>query len=209
MPALTEASPPSDPDQQRAARAYGRARRRLGLASGIVRLALLVLVALAGQRIADALDVPGPLLVDAIVFAVVVGGVFELVLAAVRLRPLPPRTRRGDLAAGHRRLVARSREGLADRARAGRARDRDRRLARQRGAALVVGDRRRGVDPARARPDRARPGAAAAAVPALAPALARHAARRPARRWRRGRGSRSDRSACSRRAPRPPRPTPP
>ncbi len=80
MPALTDASPPSDPDLQRAARAYGRARRRLGLASGLVRFALLVLVALAGQRIADALDVPGPLLVDAIVFAVVVGGLFELVL---------------------------------------------------------------------------------------------------------------------------------
>jgi STE24 endopeptidase len=80
MPALTDASASSDPDLQRAARAYGRARRRLGLASGLVGLALLVLAALAGQRIADALDVPGPLAVDALVFAVVVGGVYELVL---------------------------------------------------------------------------------------------------------------------------------
>jgi STE24 endopeptidase len=80
MPALTEASHPADQDLQRAARAYGRARRRLGLASGAVRLVLLVLLALAGRRLADALDVPGPLAVDALVFTGVLGGVFELVL---------------------------------------------------------------------------------------------------------------------------------
>jgi STE24 endopeptidase len=80
MPALTEASHSPDQDMQRAARAYGRARRRLGLASSAVRVVLLVLLALAGRRVADALDVPGPLAVDAIVFTAVVGGAFELLL---------------------------------------------------------------------------------------------------------------------------------
>jgi STE24 endopeptidase len=80
MPAPTDASHPEDPDLQRAARAYGRARRRLGLASGAVRVVLLVLVALAGRRLAGDLDVPGPLAVDALAFTAVVGGAFELVL---------------------------------------------------------------------------------------------------------------------------------
>jgi STE24 endopeptidase len=41
---------------------------------------LVVLGALAGRRLADALDVPGPLLLDALVFALVVGGALELLL---------------------------------------------------------------------------------------------------------------------------------
>jgi STE24 endopeptidase len=41
---------------------------------------LTVLAALAGRRLADALGVPGPLIVDALVFAAVVGGGLELLL---------------------------------------------------------------------------------------------------------------------------------
>jgi STE24 endopeptidase len=82
--------PGIDPDFRRKAHAYGRARRRLGLASGAVRLALALLAALAAHRLQRAIDVPGPLVLDAIVFTAVVGGVFELVqlpfgLAGLRL----------------------------------------------------------------------------------------------------------------------------
>ncbi len=73
------ANAPGEPDQT-AARAYGRARRRIGYASAGVQLVLVVLGALAGRRIADALDVPGPLVVDALVFTLVAGGGLELVL---------------------------------------------------------------------------------------------------------------------------------
>jgi STE24 endopeptidase len=67
------------PDQT-AARAYGKARRRIGRASTAAQLVLVVLAALAGRRLADGLDVPGPLLVDALVFTAVVGGALELLL---------------------------------------------------------------------------------------------------------------------------------
>jgi STE24 endopeptidase len=69
----------SEPDQS-AARAYGRARRRIGRAAGAVQLVLVVLAALAGRRLADGLDAPGPLILDALVFTAVVGGAFELLL---------------------------------------------------------------------------------------------------------------------------------
>jgi STE24 endopeptidase len=67
------------PDQT-AARAYGKARRRIGRASTGAQIGLVVLAALAGQRLADGLDIPGPLIVDALVFTAVVGGAFELLL---------------------------------------------------------------------------------------------------------------------------------
>jgi STE24 endopeptidase len=68
-----------EPDQS-AARAYGKARRRIGRASAAVSVLLLVVGALAGRRLADWLDFPGPLLLDALAFAVVAGGAFELAL---------------------------------------------------------------------------------------------------------------------------------
>jgi STE24 endopeptidase len=82
--------PGIDPDFERKARAYGRARRRLGLASGAVRLTVALLVALSAHRLARALAAPGPLVVDAVAFTAVVGGIFELVqlpfgLAGLRL----------------------------------------------------------------------------------------------------------------------------
>jgi STE24 endopeptidase len=45
-----------------------------------VRVVLVVVGALAGRRLAQALDVPGPLLVDALVFALIAGGLLELLL---------------------------------------------------------------------------------------------------------------------------------
>ena len=68
-----------EPDQS-AARAYGKARRRIGRASAAASVVLLVAGALAGRRLADGLDVPGPLLLDALAFTVVAGGAFELAL---------------------------------------------------------------------------------------------------------------------------------
>jgi STE24 endopeptidase len=68
-----------EPDQT-AARAYGRARRRLGRASAAVRVVLVLLAALAGRRLASWLDAPGPLIVDALAFTLVLGGALELVL---------------------------------------------------------------------------------------------------------------------------------
>jgi STE24 endopeptidase len=67
------------PDQ-RAARAYGRARRRMGRASALLRVVLVVAGALAGRRIADGLGVPGPLILDALVFTLIAGGLLELTL---------------------------------------------------------------------------------------------------------------------------------
>jgi STE24 endopeptidase len=67
------------PDETRA-RAYGRARRRIGLASTVARTVLVVLAALAGRRLARDLDVPGPLVVDAIVYTAVLGALLELAL---------------------------------------------------------------------------------------------------------------------------------
>jgi Zn-dependent protease with chaperone function len=66
--------------EQAAARAYGRARRRIGRAATAAQLVLVVLGALAGRRLADALDVPGPAIVDALTFTAVVGGAYELAL---------------------------------------------------------------------------------------------------------------------------------
>jgi STE24 endopeptidase len=45
-----------------------------------VRVVLVAAGAVAGHRLADALDVPGPLIVDALVFTVVAGGVLEVAL---------------------------------------------------------------------------------------------------------------------------------
>lgn len=45
-----------------------------------MRVVLVVVGALAGRRLAQALDVPGPLLVDALVFALIAGGLLELLL---------------------------------------------------------------------------------------------------------------------------------
>lgn len=72
--------PENPPNDQQAARAYGKARRRIGRASALLRVALVVAGALAGRRLANALDVPGPLIVDALVFALVAGGALELAL---------------------------------------------------------------------------------------------------------------------------------
>lgn len=45
-----------------------------------MRVVLVVVGALAGRRLAQALDVPGPLIVDALVFALIAGGLLELLL---------------------------------------------------------------------------------------------------------------------------------
>jgi STE24 endopeptidase len=62
------------------ARAYSRARRRIGRATTVVRLALVVLAALAGRRLAHDLAVPGPLVVDVAVYTTVLGAALELAL---------------------------------------------------------------------------------------------------------------------------------
>jgi STE24 endopeptidase len=58
-----------DPLRQAEARAFRRAGRRRGRLRLAVMAALLVAAALAGARIADALDTPGPLVLDAAVYA--------------------------------------------------------------------------------------------------------------------------------------------
>ncbi|MEO9177288.1 MAG: M48 family metalloprotease [Gaiellales bacterium] len=65
------------PDETRA-RAYGRARRRIARATTAVRLVLVVLAALAGQRLARDLDVPGALVFDVVVYTAVLGAALEL-----------------------------------------------------------------------------------------------------------------------------------
>jgi STE24 endopeptidase len=62
------------------ARSYSRARRRIGRATTIARLVLVVLAALAGRRLAHDLDVPGPLVVDVAVYTAVLGAALELAL---------------------------------------------------------------------------------------------------------------------------------
>ena len=58
-----------DPLRQAEAKAYRRAGRRRGRLGQVVLAALAVAATLAGARIADALDTPGPLVLDAAVYA--------------------------------------------------------------------------------------------------------------------------------------------
>jgi STE24 endopeptidase len=58
-----------DPLRQREARAYGRAGRRRGRVRQVAMAVLAVAAALAGARIAHALDTPGPLPLDAAAYA--------------------------------------------------------------------------------------------------------------------------------------------
>ncbi len=59
----------ADPLRQAEAKAYRRAGRRRGRLGQLVLAVLVVLAALAGARIADALATPGPLVLDAAVYA--------------------------------------------------------------------------------------------------------------------------------------------
>ena len=59
----------ADPLRQAEAKAYRRAARRRGRAGQAVLGILALLAALGGARIADALDTPGPLVLDAAVYA--------------------------------------------------------------------------------------------------------------------------------------------
>src|SRR4051812_30621357 len=59
----------SDPLRQAEAKAYRRAGRRRGRLGQLVVAVLVVLAALAGTRIADALATPGPLVLHAAVYA--------------------------------------------------------------------------------------------------------------------------------------------
>jgi len=67
-----------DPLRQREARPYARERRRREAAGAVVSVGVLTIGALAGDRIADALDTPGPLVVDAGLWLLVAGLAWEL-----------------------------------------------------------------------------------------------------------------------------------
>ena len=124
---------------------------------------------------------PGPLIVDALVFTLVVGGVLELVLLPFGIARHRLSREVGISRQSVRQWLVDLLKGGAARTRLRHGRRRRRRLARARRAALVVGDRGRGRDRRRAADDRRRAGAARADLPALASARAGAVARRPAR----------------------------